>query len=143
MERIVIAAPQFCHQGGWVLDTQFVPNMGMPYLLAHGLGHPVDDATTTFTVAGGGEYQVYVYTFNWVAPWKPEYAPGVFEIDIDETKTGGRFGCAASEWGWEQGGSVTLTAGEHTLRLRDLTGFEGRMGMVVLTQEIVWIFRNL
>ena len=135
MERIVIAAPQFCHQGGWVLDTQFVPNMGMPYLLAHGLGHPVDDATTTFTVAGGGEYQVYVYTFNWVAPWKPEYAPGVFEIDIDETKTGGRFGCEASEWGWEQGGSVTLTAGEHTLRLRDLTGFEGRMGMVVLTQE--------
>lgn len=29
MERIVIAAPQFVQAGGWVLDTQFVPNMFM------------------------------------------------------------------------------------------------------------------
>ena len=72
MERIVIASPRFEQSGGWVLDTQFVPNMGMPYLLAHGLGQPVADAETGFEVSVSGEYRMYVYTFNWVAPWKPQ-----------------------------------------------------------------------
>ena len=51
MERIVITAPRFEQSGGWALDTQFVPTMGMPYLLAHGLGHPVEDAETGFEVS--------------------------------------------------------------------------------------------
>lgn len=135
MERIVIAAPQFVQAGGWVLDTQFVPNMGMPYLLAHGLGTPVADAEIRFEVPVSGTYQVYVYTFNWVAPWKPQYAPGVFELFVDETKAGDQFGCKAASWGWEEGGSIVLEQGSHTLRLHDLTGYEGRMGMVVFTQE--------
>ncbi len=135
MERIVITAPCFEQSGGWVLDTQFVSTMGMPYLLAHGLGQPVADAQSSFNINSAGEYQVYVYTFNWVAPWKPQYAPGIFEVSIDEQKIADHFGCTAESWGWEHGGSIQLAQGRHTLCLHDLTGFEGRMGMVVLTQE--------
>ena len=57
--------------GGWKLDTQFIETMGSPYLLAHGLGQPVDGsfaheipaATTRLPSAalgalGGGEIAV-------------------------------------------------------------------------------------
>jgi len=35
--------------GGWILDSQFEHEMGSPYLLAHGVGVPVADATTKGT----------------------------------------------------------------------------------------------
>ena len=44
MGNILINATEVKNRGGWVLDTQFVLTMGTPYLLAHGLGTPVDDA---------------------------------------------------------------------------------------------------
>lgn len=34
-------------------DTQFMDQMGSPYLLAHGLGKPVADAKTSFSVENG------------------------------------------------------------------------------------------
>ena len=80
METIVITAAGIKHNGGWLLDTQFVATMGMPYLLAHGLGNPVEDAHTEFQVREPGEYTAFVYTFNWVAPWHKEEAPGIFEV---------------------------------------------------------------
>lgn len=135
MENIVIRAPEIKNIGGWVLDTQFVTTMGIPYLLAHGTGHPVSDATAEFVVETDGEYQLFVYTFNWVAPWKPQYAPGIFEVYVDGTKAGDKFGCSCAKWGWEKGGSVNLKAGNHTLTLHDLTGYEGRVGMIVLSQD--------
>ena len=135
MKNIVIRAPEFKHFGGWVLDTQFIHTMGTPYLLAHGLGHPVSDAETIFKADETGEYGLFAYTYNWVAPWKPEYAPGVFEIYIDGKKAGGTFGGAGSEWGWQSGGEVSLEKGEHRIALRDLTGFEGRVGMIVLSAD--------
>ena len=134
-KRIVLPAPMFRCFGGWVLDTQFVTNMGTPYLLAHGLGKPVADAWTEFAVSEDGKYWMYVYTFNWVAPWKPEYARGVYEVHVDGCKTGPVFGCKAAAWGWETGDAVSLTKGNHRLQIHDLTGFEGRIGMVVLSRE--------
>ena len=132
---ILAAAPVFGSFGGWVLDTQFVTTMGMPYLLAHGLGRPVEDAVTELTVEEGGEYHLFVYTFNWVAPWKKEEVPGLFDLLIDGQKVGPAFGGQTPVWGWERGGAVTLAAGSHTLTLRDLTGFEGRFGMALLTRD--------
>ncbi len=134
-EMIVLAAPMFDDYGGWVNDTEFIPNMGMPYLLAHGLGRPVADASTAFTVEEAGEYNVFVYTFNWVAPWKKEEAPGVFELLVDGEKIGEKFGGKAEKWGFENGGKVTLTKGGHRLAVHDLTGFEGRFGMIVFAKE--------
>ena len=43
---ILIEAEDFENYGGWLLDSQFEAQMGSPYLLAHGLGRPVADATT-------------------------------------------------------------------------------------------------
>ena len=134
-KNVVITAPEISARGGWVLDTQFVSTMGVPYLLAHGLGEPVADAVIDFSIEAEGDYHLFVYTFNWVAPWKPQYAPGAFEIYIDDSKAGDRFGISSSCWGWEKGGSVKLKAGIHSLRLHDLTGFEGRVGMIVLSKD--------
>ena len=38
---VLVEAESFSDHGGWKLDTQFIDEMGSPYLLAHGLGRPV------------------------------------------------------------------------------------------------------
>ena len=45
-DAILIEAEGFADTGGWVVDPQFMDQMGSPYLLAHGLGRPVADAQT-------------------------------------------------------------------------------------------------
>lgn len=134
-EAIILTAPLFSQMGGWVLDTQFVTTMGTPYLLAHGLGRPVEDAAIEFTVETTGEYHLFVYTFNWVSPWRKEEAPGKFRILVDDQAVDTVFGCTAQTWDWESGGSIHLMSGSHRLNLHDLTGFEGRVGMVLLTRQ--------
>ena len=68
-DHLLVEAESFKQPGGWVLDTQFIESMGSPYLLAHGLGQPVKDATTTVTLPGAGKYHVFVRTKDWVAKW--------------------------------------------------------------------------
>ena len=65
-KSIFIEAESFKDKGGWVVDPQFVEQMGSPYLLAHGMGRPVKDAVTTFHVEKSGTYHVWVRTKNWV-----------------------------------------------------------------------------
>jgi len=38
VKEIFVEAESFQHKGGWVVDPQFVEQMGSPYLLAHGSG---------------------------------------------------------------------------------------------------------
>ena len=45
----LVEAEAFADKGGWVVDPQFVEQMGSPYLLAHGKGVPVADARTQRT----------------------------------------------------------------------------------------------
>ena len=132
-----LLTPGAFDNGGWTVNTDFIPAMGMPYLMAHGIGTPVADASVSFTLPGG-KYDLYVYTFNWVAPWKPEYAPGMFRILIDGEKAGD-FGNAPEKWGWVKVSAVSLSGKEHTLVLRDLTGFDGRVGAVYLTDDAAFI----
>ena len=49
----LVEAESFKEKGGWVVDPQFVEQMGSPYLLAHGLGKPVGNAITEFTIPSG------------------------------------------------------------------------------------------
>ena len=49
-----IECEAFESHGGWVNDTQFMDQMGSPYLLAHGLGRPVANAKTFFRVSCDG-----------------------------------------------------------------------------------------
>ena len=59
---VVVEAESFDDYGGWSLDTQFVHIMGSPYLLAHGLGEPVKNATTAVKFPATGNYKVWVRT---------------------------------------------------------------------------------
>ena len=69
-DRVLLEAENFNDCGGWVVDQQFMDQMGSPFLLAHGLGNPVRDARTTAKFPSPGRYRVWVRTRDWVAPWK-------------------------------------------------------------------------
>ena len=76
-------AESFADYGGWSLDTQFIQIMGSSYLLAHGLGEPVKDATTNPVFPGAGTYRVFVRTKDWVARWQAPGQPGRFQLLVD------------------------------------------------------------
>lgn len=131
---ILVEAESFDDQGGWKLDTQFIEIMGSPYLLAHGLGVPVDDAKTTFTAEEAGTYHLWVRTKDWVAPFGAEGTPGRFNVAVNG-KVHGEFGVKGAEWHWQHGGTAELKAGTNTLALQDLTGFAGRCDAIAFTAE--------
>ena len=107
--------------------------MGSPYLLAHGLGKPVQDATTTIEVKEGGNYQLFARTKDWVARWGAKGQPGRFQVIINGTPAKSTFGTRGAQWDWQGGGKVSLKRGKNTLALRDLTGFNGRCDAIYLT----------
>jgi hypothetical protein len=121
---ILIEAESFTNSGGWKADTQSVEQMGSVYLLAHGLGKPVADAQTAVTVPVPDTYHVWVRTRNWVpGVWD---APGRFKVAVNGSVLPPVFGTGGDAWQWQDGGTVTLTAPNATLALKDLTGFDGR-----------------
>src|SRR4051794_5262387 len=77
---VVVEAEGFENYGGWSLDTQFYHIMGSNYLLAHGLGQPVQDATMTMKLPAPGTYKVFVRTKDWVARWSAPGQPGRFQL---------------------------------------------------------------
>jgi len=44
--------------GGWVHDPQFMDQMDSPFVLAHGRGVPVEEASTTVEFPAVGTYRV-------------------------------------------------------------------------------------
>ncbi len=133
-DPILIEAEAFANHGGWKLDTQFIETMGSPYLMAHGLGNPVDDAVTKVSVAEAGKYRVWARTKDWVAHWEAPGTPGRFQIAIGAKTLDTEFGTEGAEWHWQDGGEIELAAGETEIRLKDLTGFNGRCDAIVLSQ---------
>lgn len=132
---VFVEAESFSQHGGWSLDTQFIVGMGSPYLLAHGVGKPVADATTKVTIAKAGNYKVWVRTKDWVGPWKGHGAPGRFQVSINGKTLPTEFGARGADWHWQEGGAVELSAGDTPLALRDLTGFDGRCDAILLSDE--------
>ncbi len=131
-QSILIEAESFTDKGGWVVDPQFVEQMGSPYLLAHGMGKPVKDASTTFTVRKPGLYYVWVRTKNWVpGNWD---APGRFNLLVDGQTLERTLGLNP-EWNWEFAGEIQLGKGTKQISLHDLTGFEGRCDAIYLTMD--------
>lgn len=131
---ILVEAESFENKGGWVLDQQFIDQMGSPYLLAHGMGKPVADATTKVSIPRNGEWHVYVRTWNWCSPWTKEHKPGLFSLSVDGIKMPHDLG-TGNAWDWEYAGSIELSKGSAELALKDLTGFAGRCDAIFLTQE--------
>ncbi|MFP4055993.1 MAG: FAD-dependent oxidoreductase [Candidatus Brocadiia bacterium] len=132
---VLVEAESFADRGGWKIDQQFIEIMGSPYLLAHGLGEPVEDATTTVSFPAPGSYRVFVRTKDWVAHWGAEGSPGRFQLLVDGEPLGEVFGTKGAEWFWHPGGTVQIRGKEVPIALHDLTGFEGRCDAIVFTTE--------
>ena len=131
---VLIEAEAFDNTGGWTVDQQYMNVMGSPVLLAHGMGVPVADASTKIALPETGKYRVFVRTRNWVAPWTQEYAPGTFQLSINNKRLDTIFGTGTSDWRWQFGGVVTIDAKTAKLTLHDLTGFDGRLDAIILTK---------
>ncbi len=132
---VLVEAEAFGNRGGWVVDPQFMDVMGSPYLLAHGLGRPVQDAVTTIELPNPGTYRIWVRTKDWVATWKARGTPGRFQLLINGRTLGATFGTEDAEWHWQSGGAVRIENRRVMLALHDLTGFEGRCDAILFTTD--------
>ncbi len=132
---LLVETESFAEKGGWVVDQQFMDQMGSPFLLAHGMGVPVADAATSVTVPEAGQYRVLARTRNWVAPWSQTEAPGRFQVAVNGKPLETVLGTQGVEWAWHEAGSVALAKGAVKLTLHDLTGFDGRCDALILTTD--------
>lgn len=131
-EQILIEAESFINTGGWVVDPQFVEQMGSPYIMAHGMGVPVANASTEISFKEKGTYHVWARTKNWVpGKWK---APGRFEIEVNGKKLKTTFG-QKPDWTWEYAGTTKIKSENVTIELIDLTGFNGRCDAIYFSQS--------
>ena len=131
---VLVEAESFASPGGWSLDTQFIREMGSPYMLAHGLGRPVADASTTVEFSETGTYKVFVRTKDWVARWKAEGQPGRFQLLMEGKALEETFGTKGADWAWHDGGTVEIAQKSVTVSLHDLTGFDGRCDAIYFTK---------
>ena len=134
-QTVLVEAESFENLGGWVVDQQFMDQMGSAFLLAHGMGTPVDDAKTVVQLPKPSSYRVWVRTRDWVAPWKAPGAPGRFQLLVDGQPVKTIFGTEGAQWHWQDGATVQIRGSKAALALHDLTGFEGRCDAILLTTD--------
>ena len=134
-DTLLVETEQFANKGGWEVDTQFIESMGSPYLIAHGLGKPVADASTAIEIKDAGSYRIWVRTLDWTKRLGRTSGAGAFELLVNGTKTGTSLGTGPDAWTWQPAGQAALTAGKTTLALRDLTGFDGRVDAILLSND--------
>jgi hypothetical protein len=132
-DELLVEAESFAEPGGWSLDTQFIDTMGSPYLLAHGIGTPVKNASTRVKFPSAGKYHVFVRTKDWVARWDAPGKPGRFELLADD-KSLGEFGNEGAQWHWQAGTPIEISDLEVTLELVDKTGFDGRCDAIYFSK---------
>lgn len=133
---IFLEAESFVNTGGWSVDNQSMMQMGSPYLIAHGLGNPVEDAVTDFYVETPGYYRMLVRTRDWTRPWGAKESPGRFQIYLNGAELGKIFGMEDSLWHWQNGGLIYLNKGKFTIALHDLTGFDARCDAIIFTTDM-------
>ncbi len=122
----------FGEKGGWVVDGQFIDQMGSSYLLANGRCQPVADAHTDVAVPKPGQYTLWVRCKNWLV----KFSPGRFRVKVGPHVSPVTFGEQANpQWTWVKGGTFDLSAGKHRVVLHDLTGAYGRCDAIVLTSD--------
>lgn len=132
MQKIWIDALSFENKGGFMPDTQFVREMGQGYLLANGVGTPVEPASTYFTVNTDGKYRIFIRTKN----WNNEYTPDGIVVSVDGVKS--EHICAemhSQGWYWEIAGDFELCKGTHIIEVADTKGWFGRFAAVIITND--------
>ncbi|MDX2444795.1 MAG: FAD-dependent oxidoreductase [Bacteroidales bacterium] len=131
-QSLLVEAENFKEKGGWLVDPQFVQQMGSPYLLAHGLGIPVKNAITELSFENPGTYTVWVRTMNWSpGNWS---APGRFKIRINGLELNSELGIDTG-WKWQEAGSLKIKKGISRIELLDLTGFDGRCDAIFFSSQ--------
>lgn len=133
--EIFIEAESFDEHGGWVVDSGSMETIHSSYLMAHGMGVPVCDAVTEFTVEYEAEYNIWALTRDWTAVWNANARAGKFRIAADGKELPETLGTNGTEWAWQRAGAVMLKKGVHKLALHDLTGFNGRCDAIYLTDS--------
>lgn len=133
----------FQNKGGWISDSQFIDQMGSPFLMAHGLGKQVEDATTLIEFNELGKYHFWVRTRDWI-PKGQGPGPGRFNVLLNDEIIGSVFGAdEIFEWHWVYGGTVNINSNSNKLTLRDLTGFNGRCDVICFSKEKIDLPNNL
>jgi hypothetical protein len=136
--EVLAEAEGFRDYGKWVVDQQFIDIMGSPYLLAHGLGKPVDNAKTEVAFPETGSYRVWVRTKDWVP--EPQWAPGRFQVIVAGKPLAAEFGAAGDgKWIWQDGGTVEVAEKTVKVELKDLTGFDGRCDAIFFTTDKAFV----
>lgn len=138
-DGLLIEAESLNDLGGWALDTQSADVMGSPYLLAHGMGSPVADATGSVSLPAAGVWAVWARTHDWVPDWEGADAarPGRFQILVNGSPLAATLGVAPADWGWVRAGDfVAASPGPVGIALHDLTGFDGRCDALFFTQDL-------
>lgn len=133
--HLLVEAESFSTKGGWVNDPQCMDQMGSPYLMAHGLGYPVADASTRITLPSIGTYYLFVRTYNWTSPWYKGQGPGRFQLLINGIPIPEELGATGTQWEWQSAGKTYISSKVITLSLHDLTGFNGRCDAIYFTTE--------
>ena len=141
LSPVFLEAESFSNPGGWVVDQQSMDIMGSPYLMAHGMGIPVADASTEINFPATGRYRLWVRTRNWNARWSQE-AAGQFQVWLDGKPLNKTFGTTHSEWSWIDGGLVEIDQLKTRIALHDLTGFNGRCDALYFTPDTTEIPPN-
>ncbi len=132
MQRIWIDALHFENKGGFIPDTQFVREMGQGYLLANGVGMPIEPASTAFEVKEESKYRIHIRTKN----WNNEFSPDGIVVSVDGVKS--EHTCAEMHcqgWYWETAGDFELNVGKHTIEVCDTKGWFGRFAAVIITND--------
>ncbi len=130
---VLIETESFQNKGGWVVDQQFIPSMGSPYLLAHGMGEAVKNASTIVEFPESGKYYFWVRTKDWV-PNRPE-TPGTFKIIFDGKEYKQIFGINEG-WQWVSAGRIKVGSSKQLqIELQDETGFEGRCDAIYFSKD--------
>ena len=129
-----LEAESFAQKGGWSVDQQFTFEMGSPYLIAHGMGKAVEDASTTVKFPSAGKYHIWVRTYNWTSPWSEGEGPGAFKLSVNGSELKPTLGTQGKEWMWQYVGAARVGA-EAEVKLHDLKGFDGRCDAIWFTTD--------
>lgn len=130
---VLVEAESFQNKGGWLVDQQFIPSMGSPYLLAHGMGEPVENASTIVEFPESGKYNFWVRTKDWVPDRKE--TPGTFKIIFNEKEFSKTFGVNEG-WQWILAGRIKVNNTKQLkIELKDETGFEGRCDAIYFSKD--------
>lgn len=130
-----VETEQFQNKGGWIIESQFIDLVGSSYLLAHGLGEPVEDAKTKVIFPKAGKYHFWVRTKDWLLEGQGE-GPGKFNVLINGVKHGPDFGSdRINGWHWVYGGETFINTEEVEISLKDLSGFDGRCDLICFSEK--------